>query len=235
MSRETSYEGPEKGAARPGRPFVDPRRLRMRMVRDQLLARGIRDENVLSAMGALPRHLFVQEALAAHAYEDSALPIGYGQTISQPYMVARMLELLELEKGMRVLEVGAGSGYQTALLAAMGCVAHGVERLPGLYRQTSQLLRRMGIRGAHLHLGDGTLGLPHLAPFDRIIVAAGGPEIPPPLVEQLANNGIMLIPVGARPRSQRLARLRKFGDRIAAEDAGPAVFVNLVGSHGWKS
>lgn len=212
---------------------IDPRRLRLRMVREQIQARGIRDIEVISAMAAVPRHMFVQEAMAMHAYEDSSLPIGYGQTISQPYVVARMTELLEIEKGMRVLEIGTGSGYQAAILAAMGCVVHTVERLPELYVQTRALVQRLQLRGIHMHLGDGTLGLPHIAPFHRIIVAAGGPRIPDPLVRQIADNGIMLIPVGDRPRAQRLTRLRRVGSRVYMEDAGPAVFVDLVGNYGW--
>lgn len=211
----------------------DPKRLRQRMVKEQILARGIVDPLVIAAMGEVPRHLFVQEALAAHAYEDTSLPIGYGQTISQPYMVARMSELLEAERGMRVLEIGAGCGYQMAVLAAMGCVVYGMERVREIYQATLARLRRLRLMRAQLHLGDGTLGLPPAAPFDRIIVSAGGPEIPPPLVSQLGNGGVLLIPVGSTQRRQRLTRLRKLNGKVYMEDLGMAVFVDLIGNHGW--
>lgn len=205
------------------------------MVRNQLEARGIRNQHVLAAMSRVPRHLFVQEALAAHAYDDSPLPIGYGQTISQPFMVARMSELLMPEPGLRVLEIGAGCGYQAAVLAAMGCVVYTIERVRPIYNVTLSRLRLLHIRNVQLHYGDGTLGLPQAAPFDRIIVSAGGPAIPPPLVAQLDDKGIMLIPVGPVSRSQRLIRLHKNGHKIQTEDMGPAIFVDLVGDHGWKS
>lgn len=217
----------------PAKRSIDPRRQRMRMVREQIQARGIADPAVLAAMASVPRHLFVQEALAVHAYEDASLPIGYGQTISQPYVVARMTELLAVKRGMRILDVGTGSGYQAAILSAMGATVYGVERLRALFLQTQALFRALGIRGIHLHLGDGTLGLPHIAPFDRIIVAAGGPTVPDPLLSQLADNGIMLIPVGDRPGRQRLLRICKVGNRFYSEDAGPAGFVDLVGDYGW--
>lgn len=215
-------------------PQVDPRRLRRRMVREQLEARGISHPGVLAAMGTVPRHLFVQEALRSQAYEDTPLPIGYGQTISQPYIVALMSELLEVDRGMRVLEIGTGSGYQAAVLAAMGCTVFTVERLRELYLNTGALLRQLGLRGIHMQRRDGTLGMPEAAPFERIIVTAGGPEIPRPLVDQLDEGGILLIPVGARPRTQRLMRLRKEQGRIHTEDLGSVIFVDLVGDHGWQ-
>lgn len=211
----------------------DPRRSRLRMVKEQIEARGIRDARVLAAMRAVPRHLFVQEALAAHAYEDTSLPIGYGQTISQPFMVARMSQLLETEQGMRVLEVGSGCGYQMAVLAAMGCVVYGIERVREIYQTTLARLRRMRVPRVHLLKGDGTLGLPPAAPFDRIVVSAGGPEVPPPLIAQLDNGGLLLIPVGSTQRQQRLLRLRKQNGKIYSEDLGMAVFVDLIGNHGW--
>lgn len=213
----------------------DPRRQRASMVHNQLEARGICNPLVLGAMARVPRHLFVQEALAAHAYDDASLPIGYGQTISQPFMVARMSELLMAEPGMRVLEIGAGCGYQSAVLAAMGCIVYAIERVRPIYHATLSRLRLMRLRNIQLHYGDGTLGFSQAAPFDRIIVSAGGPEIPPPLVAQLGNGGILLIPVGPVSRSQRLIRLHKRGMKIQTEDMGPAIFVDLVGDHGWKS
>jgi protein-L-isoaspartate(D-aspartate) O-methyltransferase len=212
---------------------IDPKRLRLRMVREQIEARGINDPAVLGAMAAVPRHLFVQEALRAQAYEDTPLPIGYGQTISQPYIVARMSQLLEVERGMRVLEIGTGSGYQAAVLCAMGCTVFTVERMRELYLNTSSLLRQMGLRGIHMQRRDGTLGMPEAAPFERIIVTAGGPEVPRPLVDQLEEGGILLIPVGEKPRTQRLLRVRKEQGRTSTEDLGPVVFVDLVGDHGW--
>lgn len=212
---------------------VDPKRLRRRMVREQLEARGISNPAVLAAMAAVPRHLFVQEALRAQAYEDTPLPIGHGQTISQPYIVALMSELLEAERGMRVLEIGTGSGYQAAVLATMGCTVFTVERLRELYQSAGLLLRQLGLRSIHMQRHDGTLGMPDAAPFERIIVTAGGPEIPRPLVDQLDEGGIMLIPVGARPRTQRLMRLRKERGSIRSEDLGSVIFVDLVGDHGW--
>lgn len=217
----------------PRRDPVDPRHARARMVREQIASRGIVDDRVLNAMRSVPRHLFVPEALYPHAYEDRPLPIGCGQTISQPYTVARMTDFLELVEGMRVLEIGSGCGYQAAVLAAMGCMVFGMERIPELFRAAGMRLRRLGVRGVHLHRGDGTLGMPWAAPFERILVSAGGPSVPPPLVEQLADDGILLIPVGPRSRSQRLLRIRKQKGEILEEDMGPAVFVDLVGDHGW--
>lgn len=225
------YSGPpSSGSPRPAR--VDPKRQRARMVRE-LEARGIRDAAVLAAMNAVPRHLFVQEALRAHAYEDTALPIGYGQTISQPSTVARMTMLLETFPGCRVLEVGTGSGYQTAVLAALGCTVITIECVRELYQHTRRLFQSLALRDVHSLLGDGTLGLPDAAPYDRIIVTAGGPVIPQPLLQQLDEGGILLIPVGTKPRNQRLLRLECRGDIIEKTDLGPAAFVDLVGDHGW--
>ena len=144
-----------------------------------------------------------------------------------------MSQLLEARRGMRVLEIGTGSGYQAAVLASMGCVVFTVERLRELYQSTAPLLRQLGLRSIHMQRRDGTLGVPEAAPFDRIIVTAGGPEVPPPLVDQLDEGGILLIPVGSRPRTQRLLRLRKTQGRVSREDLGPVIFVDLVGDHGW--
>lgn len=204
------------------------------MVREQLEARGITDTAVLNAMSCVPRHLFVQEALQSQAYKDTALPIGCGQTISQPYMVGLMSQLLEVKKGTRVLEIGTGSGYQAAVLAAMGCTVFTVERLRELYQNAVSLFRQMGLHSIHVQLHDGTLGVPDAAPFDRIIVTAGGPEVPAPLVEQLDEDGILLIPVGPRLR-QRLVRVRKIQGQIQQDDLECVEFVDLVGNHGWKN
>ena len=206
---------------------------RERMVREQLVARGIRDERVLQAMRTVPRHLFVEKALTAQAYEDHPLPIGYGQTISQPYVVALMTEMLEAEKGMRVLEIGTGSGYQAAVLDAMGLDVYTVERLRELYFRTSSLFMRLRQLSIRMKLDDGTLGWEAAGPFDRIIVTAGGPEIPLPLTDQLADPGIMVIPVGQNRASQRLVQVRKQSGHIHVETKGSVAFVDLVGKHGW--
>ncbi len=213
--------------------FVDPKRSRLRMVREQLESRGITDAVVLDAMARVPRHLFVQEALRAQAYEDTSLPIGYGQTISQPYIVALMSQYLEVQKGARVLEIGTGSGYQAAVLAGMGCTVFTLERVRELHQNAVHLFRHMGLSGVHPERRDGTLGMPEAAPFDRIIVTAGGPEVPSSLVDQLDEGGILLIPVGGKRRAQRLVRVRKENGRTFREELDSVVFVDLVGSHGW--
>lgn len=212
---------------------IDPKRLRLRMVREQIQSRGITDLAVLEAMASVPRHLFVPDAFRSQAYADTPLPIGFGQTISQPHTVALMSLNLKVEQGMRVLEIGTGSGYQAAILASMGCEVFSIERIPGLYAQTKELLHRLELKSIHLLRRDGTLGLPEAAPFDRIIVTAGGPEIPKPLLEQLEETGIMLIPVGEKPRSQHLLRIEKSHGQLQQEDLGQAVFVDLIGDHGW--
>ena len=216
------------------RGSVDPRRLRKRMVRDQIEARGIADPLLLQAMNTVPRHLFVPEAFQAHAYDDTALPIGQGQTISRPYMVARMTAALNLRPGMRIMEVGMGCGYQAAILAAMGCIVFGIERLEELCNTTRARLQRMSLRNIHVYRGDGTLGFSAAAPFERILVSAGGPKIPPPLIAQLDLDGLLVIPVGDKPRNQRLIRIRKGRSTVEREDLGPATFVDLIGNHGWE-
>lgn len=206
---------------------------RDRMVREQLVARGITDEAVLGAMRKVPRHLFVEEALHASAYEDHPLPIGQGQTISQPYIVAAMSQLLQAKPGMSVLEIGTGSGYQAAVLAEMGLAVYSVERLPELYSRASKLLMQLGYRSIRLKLADGTEGWPEMGPYDRIIVTAGGPLVPQPLVDQLADPGLMIIPVGAERRSQRLILIRRENGETIREEGDYVAFVDLVGSHGW--
>lgn len=229
------YSGQRKIGAPSGETgrFVDPKRSRLRMVREQLENRGITDAGVLDVMARVPRHLFVQEALRAQAYEDTSLPIGYGQTISQPYIVALMSQYLEVQKGARVLEIGTGSGYQAAVLAGMGCTVFTVERVRELHQNAVHLFRQMGLNGIHPERRDGTLGMPEAAPFDRIIVTAGGPEVPSPLVDQLDEGGILLIPVGDKRRVQRLVRVRKENGRTLREELDSVVFVDLVGNHGW--
>jgi len=213
--------------------MVDPKRSRQRMVSQQIEARGIKDMAVLTAMGKVPRHLFVEEALQAKAYEDHPLPIGFGQTISQPYIVALMTQLLEVGHGMSVLEIGTGSGYQAAVLAALGAEVYTVERIRELYLEARKRMTRMRMFNVRLKLDDGTLGWPENAPYDRILVTAGGPEVPQPLVDQLADPGILIIPVGRSKRSQQLVIVRKTGGEIIEERRDGVIFVDLVGTYGW--
>lgn len=203
------------------------------MVRDDIAGRGIKDQAVLDAMLSVPRHLFVEEALSGKAYGDHPLPIGFGQTISQPYIVARMSEMLEASPGMSVLEIGTGSGYQSAVLAKMGLRVYSVERLRELYERTAALLMRLKFRSIRLKLADGTEGWPESGPYDRIIVTAGGPSIPEPLLAQLADPGILVIPVGRDKRGQQLLVVRKEKGEIIYNQGEQVAFVDLVGSHGW--
>jgi len=213
----------------------DPRRLREAMIRDQLIPRGVDDPAVLQAMGSVPRHLFLpDDALHARAYGDSPLPIGYGQTISQPYVVACMSQWLQARPGMSVLEVGTGSGYQTAVLAAMGLDVFTVERVRELYFHACEVFRQLQLRRIRTKLDDGTQGWPDAGPFDRILVTAGGPEVPQPLVDQLADPGIMVMPLGASRGTQELVRVVRQNGSVRLENPGHRVaFVDLVGSHGW--
>ena len=211
----------------------DLKRNRQRMLDEQIKARGIQNKAVLAAMHKVKRHLFVEEAMQAEAYEDYPLPIGFGQTISQPYVVALMSELLQAEPGMKILEVGTGSGYQAAILAEMGLEVCSVERIRELHFRTADLLRRLGYYRIGLKLDDGTLGWPEEAPFDRIIVTAGGPEVPAPLLDQLSDPGLLLIPVGSRQREQALIAVEKKAGEITRFNLGAVSFVNLVGNHGW--
>jgi len=206
---------------------------RRKMVDQQLIRRGIRDQAVLEALRQTPRHLFVDEAQAAQAYGDSPLPIGYGQTISQPYIVALMLEALEISPEDRVLEVGSGSGYQTALLAFLAAEVYAVERLEPIFLKGRENLARLDFDNVHLKLDDGTLGWPEMAPFEAIVVAAGGPRLPQPLIEQLAPGGRLIVPVGP-DKSQKLTLVKKdrAGD-FSRSAVGDCRFVALVGRHGW--
>jgi protein-L-isoaspartate(D-aspartate) O-methyltransferase len=206
---------------------------RARLV-ETLRAKGIRDLAVLKAFAETPRHLFVPEALRRRAYEDAALPIGTGQTISQPLTQARYLEALRLTGRERVLEIGTGSGYQTALLAALASTVFSVERVHSLAVAAQQALREAGVANASVLLGDGTLGWSAYAPYDAILVAAGGPEIPPPLVEQLAPGGRLLIPLGARG-AQTLTLVERAEAGIRQTPLGGARFVPLVGEHGFDA
>jgi protein-L-isoaspartate(D-aspartate) O-methyltransferase len=206
--------------------------LRRRMVDQQLAAQGIRNPRVLGAIRAVPRHLFVPESSIPQAYEDHPVAIGQGQTISQPYMVARMTELLELTGGERVLEIGSGSGYQTAVLRALGADVFSGERLPDLSRLARENVERAGYLGVHYRIGDGSRGWPEEAPFDRVIVTAGAPTMPVSLVEQLREGGSMVIPVGGE-KEQELLLVRRGQGRVTRERICACVFVKLWGDEGW--
>jgi protein-L-isoaspartate(D-aspartate) O-methyltransferase len=206
---------------------------RERMVAEQISRRGILNPAVLAAMNATPREGFVPEDELAWAYADGPLPIGSGQTISQPYIVALMTEMLQVEPGDRLLEVGTGSGYQAAILGKLAAEVHTVEMLPDLAEKAVKNLARLGMSNVHVHVGDGSLGWQQEAPFDGILVAAAAPEAPKPLLEQLAEGGRLVLPVGARG-FQNLEIWEKKG-REFFHQAGIAVaFVPLRGKHGWK-
>jgi protein-L-isoaspartate(D-aspartate) O-methyltransferase len=206
---------------------------RARMV-DLLRSRGIRDERVLAAMLSVPRHLFVPEALTASAYGDHALPIGREQTISQPYMVARMTELLELGPDSSVLEIGAGSGYQTAVLSAVAGRVLAIERIADLARSAQANIRQLGCYNATVKWFDGTIGWSEHAPYDGILVAAGSPSVPEPLVEQLGAGGILVIPVGDEEK-QTLIRVTRTPKGVVREELDRCAFVKLIGRHGWPA
>jgi protein-L-isoaspartate(D-aspartate) O-methyltransferase len=196
---------------------------------------GIRDPNVLEAMRSVPRHFFVPEALRGRAYGDHALPINFNQTISQPFIVARMSELLELNKNSRVLEIGAGSGYQTAVLARLASQVYSIERIGELAREAQARLRELGIYNATVKAFDGTLGWNAHSPYDGILVAAGGPRIPEPLIAQLKTGGHLVIPIGETRESQKLVRVIKTESGTRIEEHGPCQFVPLIGEHGWAA
>lgn len=207
---------------------------RERMVRDLVAGRGVKDQRVLEAMRQVPRHLFVRDHLRAQAYGDHALPIGAAQTISQPYVVARMTELLELLPHHSVLEIGTGSGYQTALLARLARRVYSLERLAELAQQAIPRIRQLGFENVKIQVFDGTVGWSEWAPYNRILVAAGAPKVPEPLLEQLAPGGSLLIPEGQR-LVQRLVLYRKSARGELRRKEGEEVgFVPLLGRHGWK-
>ena len=212
---------------------MDYEELRKLMIKTQLIPRGIKDKRVLEAMERVPRHLFVDSSNITNAYSDMALPIGEGQTISQPYMVAVMTELLELNGTQKVLEIGTGSGYQTAVLAELSQAVYTIERIASLAEKAKKRFQNLSYLNIHLKADDGTLGWPEEAPFHRIIITAGSPEIPTPLIEQLAEGGIIVIPVGDL-YSQQLLKYRKSGRNPMIEYHTPCVFVPLIGQYGWQ-
>ena len=211
--------------------FEIPRQRMVERLRDHY---KIADPRVLAVMNAIPRHHFVPDALKAQAYKDNALPIAAQQTISQPFIVARMTELLELKGHERVLEIGAGSGYQSAVLSALVRKVYAVERIEALAKPAGEKLRGIGINNVSIRVGDGTNGWPVYAPFDAILVAAGGPDIPAPLIDQLEVGGRLVIPIGANPKNQDLVRVIRTETGFERENCGPCAFVPLIGEHGWK-
>jgi len=195
----------------------------------------IRDERVLEAMTIVPRHFFVPDALKAQAYKDNALPISNNQTISQPFIVARMTELLELAPDAKVLEIGAGSGYQTAILARLARMIYAIERVPNLARQLQERLSKLNIQNVTIRCADGTNGWETNAPFDGILVAAGSPSMPKPLLNQLKIGGKLVIPIGQDQKSQNLIRVTRTSNGFDTEDFGACAFVPLIGEHGWQT
>ena len=204
------------------------------MVEEQVVARGVKDQRVIAAMKKVPRHLFVEEALQGQAYSDRPLPIGEKQTISQPYMVALMTESLELSGRENVLELGTGSGYQTAILAECAAKVFSIERIRSLAIKARKLLLDLGYFNIEVKFSDGTYGWPEEAPFDAMIVTAGAPDIPQPLIDQLKPGGRLAIPVGDA-YVQELVRITKTEEGVKREDLGGCRFVKLIGKHGWET
>jgi protein-L-isoaspartate(D-aspartate) O-methyltransferase len=213
--------------------MIDFARIRLKMVEEQIIARGIKDLRLTGAMRKVPRHLFVEEALQSQAYSDHPLPIGEKQTISQPYMVALMTEALSLTGKEKVLEIGTGSGYQTAVLAELASKVFSVERIRSLAIKARKLLLELGYLNTEVKFSDGTVGWLDESPFDAIMVTAGSPEIPQPLIDQLKVGGRMAIPVGDI-HTQDLIRIIKTEDGIKREDLGGCRFVKLIGKYGWE-
>ena len=218
-----------KGNRQPALDFI---KARERMVKEQIIARGIKDPRVIEAMQWVPRDLFIPEALAGQAYGDFALPIGEGQTISQPYMVAYMSESLELSGKERVLEVGTGTGYQTTVLSRLAELVYSMERIRSLLEKARKILDQIQCRNVITQLSDGSYGWKEAAPFDAIMVTAGSPSLPEPLMEQLKVGGTMVIPIGGR-NVQRMVRVRRSAHGFIEESLMECSFVALVGDHGW--
>ena len=207
---------------------------RTEMVQRQLAARGLRDPRLLSAFESVPRHLFVPEEYRQHAYADGPLPIGYGQTISQPYIVAFMTHLLELTGRERVLEVGTGSGYQAAILSRLAAEVHTVEIVPELFAQAQRILSELGCANVHCHVADGSLGWIESAPYNGILVTAAAPSAPQTLLSQLAEGGRLVLPVGDLGY-QELEIWRKVNGKFSRKPSLGVAFVPLRGEHGWKT
>lgn len=204
------------------------------MIDDQLRRRGISDERVLAAMGQVPREEFVPDDLRLRAYEDGALPIGLGQTISQPYVVAFMAEVAQIQPDDKVLEIGTGSGYAAAVLSNLCREVHSVERIPELEQQARERLARLGYTNVYTHVVDGTEGLISRAPYNAILVPAAAKEVPRPLMDQLTEGGRLIIPIGDRETGQRMMRYTLEGRTLLYDDLGPFAFVPLIGEHGFK-
>lgn len=209
--------------------FVETRK---RMVEEQLKAEGITDPLVLKAMEEIPRHLFVPETWRLQAYDSCALPIGEGQTISQPYMVAIMTQVLNLKGDEKVLEIGTGSGYQAAILGSLAREVCTIERIASLAERAKAVLHALEYHNVHVHIGNGALGLPEEAPFDRILITAGAPAVPPALIEQLALGGILVVPIGDQWMQELTIVMKEEGGRKVRRGV-PCVFVPLIGVGGW--
>lgn len=214
-------------------PSTNYEKEREHMVESQLASRGIRDKRVLDAMRQVPRHLFIPEDMRGLAYCDGPLPIGHGQTISQPYIVALMTELLELTGQEKVLEIGTGSGYQAAILSRLVHQVYSIERHDVLAQQAEKVLAQLGYDNVVVRVGDGTLGWPEHSPYEAIIVTAAAPDVPQPLVDQLADGGRLVAPVGSR-WSQALVKVKRQGDLLVRERLTAVAFVPLVGEHSWR-
>lgn len=219
-----------------GRFFAstDPASRRAEMVRRHLAGRDITDPDVLRAMGTVPRERFVPASERSHAYADRALPIGAGQTISQPYIVALMTQALEVDGSSRVLEIGTGSGYAAAVLGEVAAHVDTVERHHDLAATAAAVLADLGYGNVSVHEGDGSLGWPDGAPYDAIVVTASGPSVPEALVDQLADGGRLVLPVGRGSWEQRLVRVRRQGTSVVEDDLGGVAFVPLIGEQGWS-
>lgn len=213
--------------------MIDFPKARLKMVEDQIIGRGIKDPRVIAAMKKVPRHLFVEEALQNQAYSDHPLPIGEKQTISQPYIVALMTEALQLAGKEKVLEVGTGSGYQTAVLAELAAEVFSIERIRSLAIRARKLILELGYSNVEIKFSDGTSGWAEESPFDAIIVTAGAPNIPQPLIDQLKPGGRLVIPVGDA-YAQDLFQITKNEEGIKTEDLGGCRFVKLIGKYGWE-
>lgn len=220
------------GGGGAGEDAFDERR--RRMVESQLRSRGIRDDRVLRAMGEVPRHEFVPERLRDAAYDDSALGIGHGQTISQPYTVAIMTQAASIEEGEKVLEIGTGSGYGAAVLSRIARQVFTLERVPELARDAEERLKRLGYDNVEVRVANGTLGLAEEGPLDAIIVTAGAEALPLSYVEQLAEGGRLVIPIGSLPRSQEMFRFTKLAGELKIEELGGFAFVPLIGKFSWS-